>query len=193
MPPATAERPYHHGHLRAALLRAAEETLREQGANQVTLRSLARKSGVSHGAPRHHFPDRQSLLDALAAVGYDRLADQLTAAIEQGGEDFGAQFRAAGTAFTRFAIDNASLMDLMLTARSGGDPSAKAPERPYLIVGALVVRGQQAGRLRAGDPDRLRLLIIAAFQGIAMLVTSLGLPAGQVDALVGDAVRLFTD
>jgi hypothetical protein len=118
---------------------------------------------------------------------------QLTAAIEQGGEDFGAQFRAAGTAFTRFAIDNASLMDLMLTARSGGDPSAKAPERPYLIVGALVARGQQAGRLRAGDPDRLRLLIIAAFQGIAMLVTSLGLPAGQVDALVGDAVRLFTD
>jgi AcrR family transcriptional regulator len=191
MPPSTAERPYHHGHLRAALLRAAEETLREEGADQVTLRSLARKAGVSHGAPRHHFPDRQALLDALAAAGYDRLAQELTAAIEQAGGDFGAQFRAAGTAFTRFAIGNAALMDLMRTARSGDDPAAKAPERPYLILGDLIARGQEAGRLRAGDPDRLRLLIIAAFQGIAMLVTSLGLPAEQVDALVDDAVRLF--
>lgn len=191
MPPATAERPYHHGHLRTALLRAAEETLREEGPDQVTLRSLARKAGVSHGAPRHHFPDRQALLDALAAVGYDRLAQELTAAIEEAGGDFGAQFRAAGTAFTRFAIGNAALMDLMRTARSGGDTAAKAPERPYLIVGDLVARGQAAGQLWAGDPDRLRLLIIAAFQGIAMLVTSLGLPVEQVDALVDDAVRLF--
>jgi AcrR family transcriptional regulator len=184
-----SERPYHHGNLRATLLSAAEQTLREQGPDQVSLRALARSAGVSHGAPRRHFPDRQALLDALAADGYERLADTLAAAIEQAGEDFEAQFRAGGNAFVRFAVTNAALLDLMFTSRP---VSAKGgPERPYLLIGDMVGRGQETGRLRAGDPERLRLLVIAVFQGIAELATSGRLPAGQVPDLVAEATALF--
>ena len=49
------ERLYHHGNLRAALLEQAELTVREQGAQALSLRELARAVGVSHGAPRRHF------------------------------------------------------------------------------------------------------------------------------------------
>jgi len=68
------DRPYHHGHLRDALLAEAERTLREQGVEQLSLRDLARQAGVSHAAPRRHFADRQALLDALAGAGFARLA-----------------------------------------------------------------------------------------------------------------------
>ena len=169
-----SERPYHHGNLRAALLTAAERTLREEGLDQVSAHT-GRAAGVSHAAPRRHFPDRPALLDALAAVGYERLADTLTAAMEQGSAlDFGAQFRAAGTAFVRFAVDNAALLDLMFARRPA---SAKgAPERPYLIVGDMVGLGQESPACSApGDPGHLRLLVVAMFQGIAELITS---PAG---------------
>lgn len=184
-----SERPYHHGNLRATLLSAAESTLRDEGLDQVSLRALARAAGVSHGAPRRHFPDRQALLDALVADGYQRLADTLATAIGQAGGDFGAQFEAGGTAFVRFAVDNAALLDLMLASRPA---SAKgAPERPYLIVGDVVRRGQEAGRLAPGDPEHLRLLVLAMFQGIAELITSHRVPAEQAGALIASAAALF--
>ena len=53
-----AERPYHHGNLRTALLDAAERTMRDRGVQDLSLRELARDVGVSHGAPRRHFADR---------------------------------------------------------------------------------------------------------------------------------------
>src|SRR5215472_7707973 len=81
-------RPYHHGNLRTALLDAAERTLRERGVQALSLRELAREVGVSHGAPRRHFPDRQSLLDALAGAGFERLGAELRAAAAAAGEDF---------------------------------------------------------------------------------------------------------
>jgi AcrR family transcriptional regulator len=103
-----ADRPYHHGNLRTALLAEAERTLREQGIGQLTLRDLARQAGVSHAAPRRHFADRQALLDALAEAGFLRLGDELRAAIESAGDDYETQLRAAATAYIRFATQDCS-------------------------------------------------------------------------------------
>jgi AcrR family transcriptional regulator len=186
--------PYHHGNLRATLLTAAEQTLRERGIEQVSLRDLARQAGVSHGAPSRHFRDRQALLDALAAAGYVRLGDEIAAAIENAGDDFAAQLGAVAATYVRFAVDDAALLDLMLAARKADGPGAvpRAPERPYAIVAELIRRGQETGQLQPGDPGRLLLMILATFQGIAALVTSRRVPAGQIDALVTDATALFT-
>ncbi len=79
------ERPYHHGNLRTALLAEAERTVRERGVQDLSLRELAREVGVSHGAPRRHFPDSQSLLNALAESGFLRLGRELQAAARQRG------------------------------------------------------------------------------------------------------------
>ena len=68
---------YHHGQLRAAVLRTAGNMLEKQGIASLSLRELARRAGVSHNAPYRHFPDRESLLAALAAEGFEMLGDAL--------------------------------------------------------------------------------------------------------------------
>ena len=188
------DRPYHHGRLRAALLTEAERTLREQGIEALSLRDLARQAGVSHAAPRRHFADRQALLDALAEAGFTRLGDEVRAAIDAAGEDYEARLRAAATAYVRFATRDAALVDLMFTAKSAGQSAAlpEASARLFTAVDDLIGQGQQAGTLPPGDPERLRLLLAAILQGIAALVTSGRAPAGQTDALITDAVALFT-
>jgi Tetracyclin repressor-like, C-terminal domain len=98
------------------------------------------------------------------------------------------------TAYVRFATQDAALMELMFAAKSAGQ-SAVLPEasaRLFSTAGDLIRPGQQAGTLPPGDPERLRLLLIAILQGIAALVISGRAPAGQIDPLIADAVTLFT-
>jgi AcrR family transcriptional regulator len=186
-------RPYHHGNLRAALLAEAERTLREQGIDQLSLRDLARQAGVSHAAPRRHFADRQALLDALAEAGFLRLGDELRAAIDTAGDDYETQLRAAATAYIRFATQDAALLELMYAAKRGQHSTAldDAFGRLFTTFHGLIRRGQQAGKLQPGDPDRVRLLFFATIAGIAALVTSDSVEAGQADELIADAVALF--
>ncbi|MBE1486991.1 TetR/AcrR family transcriptional regulator [Plantactinospora soyae] len=72
-----AGRPYHHGDLRRALLTAAAEAIEESGPTALSLRDLARRAGVSHAAPAHHFGDKAGLLTAFATEGFGMLADSL--------------------------------------------------------------------------------------------------------------------
>jgi AcrR family transcriptional regulator len=189
-----ADRPYHHGNLRAVLLAEAERTLRDDGIDGLSLRDLARQAGVSHAAPRRHFADRQALLDALAAAGFLRLSDELRTAIEDASGNYEAQLLAAATAYIRFATRDAALLELMYTAKRGEQSAAlrDAFGRVFAAVDGLVRHGQQAGKLQPGDPERVRLLLFATMQGIATLVTSGALDARQIDELIGDAVALFT-
>ena len=189
-----ADRPYHHGRLRDTLLAEAERTLREQGIEQLSLRDLARQAGVSHAAPRRHFADRQALLDALAEAGFARLAGEVTAAIEDADPDFPTRLRATAMAYVRFATEDTALMELMFTAKAADRSSAtqEGATRLFLTVGDLIRQGQQAGQLPPGDPERLRLLLIATVQGIASLVTSGRISTEQAATLIDDAVTLFT-
>jgi AcrR family transcriptional regulator len=186
-------RPYHHGNLRAALLAEAERTLRDEGIDQLSLRDLARQAGVSHAAPRRHFADRQALLDALAEVGYLRLADEMREAIDSAGDNFETRLRAAATAYVRFAIRDAALLELMYVVKRGEHSAAldDAFGRLFATFNALIRQGEQAGDLLPGKGDRVRLLLLATVQGIAGLVTSGSIDAGQSDQLITDAVGLF--
>jgi AcrR family transcriptional regulator len=186
-------RPYHHGNLRAALLAEAERTLREQGIDQLSLRDLARQAGVSHAAPRRHFADRQALLDALAEAGFLRLGDEVRAAIDAAGDDYETQLRAAATAYVRFSTQDAALLELMYVVKRGQHSAAldAAFGRLFTTFDGLIRQGQQAGRLQPGDPDRVRLLLLAAVQGIAALVTSGSVDGGQAEELIADTVALF--
>ena len=60
-----------------ALLREARHELAEHGAGGVSLRAVARRAGVSHAAPKHHFGDRAGLLTAVAVDGFERLTEAL--------------------------------------------------------------------------------------------------------------------
>jgi AcrR family transcriptional regulator len=189
------ERAYHHGNLRAELLRAAEQTLRDEGADRISLRDLARQAGVSHAAPSRHFPDRRALLAALAADGFARLGRTVGTAIEKAGTSIYAQLRAAVGAFVDFAAGNAALLDLMFTVGKA-EQSAEMREATgplYATFADLVLRGQQSGVFRPGPPERLRLLIMATVQGVAFFATAGAVSDEQVSALLDDACALFTE
>jgi AcrR family transcriptional regulator len=188
-----AERPYHHGDLRRALLSAAERVLRERGAQELSLRELAREVGVSHGAPRRHFPDRQALLDALAESGFARLGAELRAAFDGAGEDFEDRLTAVGSAYVRFATEDAALLELMFAGKQHEQAGAlhDAAERAFSVMLELIAEGQQHGDLESGDPERVGLVLFATVQGIAALVTGGLVAAEQVDGLLADAIERF--
>jgi AcrR family transcriptional regulator len=188
---ASATRPYHHGNLRSELLASAEETLRERGAGELSLRELAREVGVSHAAPRRHFRDKQALLEALALDGFERLARELDQATAAAGADFTDRMTALATAYVRFATRNAALLELMFATKhrpGATDAVREAAERAFTAPLALVAEGQREGEVAAGEPERLAMVAFAAFHGLAAMANS-GLidPAG-LDGMVADAV-----
>ena len=71
------ERPYHHGDLRRAIVKAALEILSETQSLDFSLRELARRAGVSHNAPYKHFTDKRELLAAVSAAGFEMLAKRM--------------------------------------------------------------------------------------------------------------------
>jgi AcrR family transcriptional regulator len=187
------ERPYHHGNLRTALLAQAERTVREHGVGDLSLRELAREVGVSHGAPRRHFPDRQALLDALAEAGFTRLGADLRGAVDSAGEDFQARLRATAAAYIRFATHDAALLELMFAGkhREQGERLHDAADRAFSIMFELIGQGQAEGILEPGEPERVGLVLFATIQGIAALVTGAMIEAEQVNGLVADAIAHF--
>lgn len=68
--------------LRARLVQAGIDLLTEEGVQALSLREIARRAGVSHGAPRRHFPTHLSLLSAIARQGFSDLADRVAAEID---------------------------------------------------------------------------------------------------------------
>jgi AcrR family transcriptional regulator len=188
-----AERPYHHGNLRGALLAAAERTVRERGVEELSLRELAREIGVSHGAPRRHFPDRQALLDALAESGFERLGAEVRAAADRAGEEFQPRLEAAAAAYIRFATHDPALLDLMFASkhRSAQPSPHVAMERAFSILMELILQGQAIGWLQPGDPERVGLVLFSTLQGIAALLTAGVITPEQLDELTTDAIAQF--
>lgn len=186
-------RAYHHGQLRAALLAAAERTLREQGLDQISLRELAREVGVSHGAPRRHFPDRQALLDGLAVAGFQRLDAQLRAALADTSDDFEARLKVTVGAYINFATEDAELLELMFTSKHQPDASqvTEAATPAFKLLDELISEGQQAGQLAGESPEQIGIVLFATMQGIATLMNGDMVTPVLLDGLVDKAVEQF--
>ncbi len=110
--PDTGDRTYHHGDLKAALLAAARDIVQEEGADAFTLREAARRAGVSHGAPAHHFGDKTGLLTQLAAQVMSERVDIVEAAKVAAGPDPMDQLKACGLAHINFLISQPQLEGL---------------------------------------------------------------------------------
>ncbi|TCD11372.1 TetR/AcrR family transcriptional regulator [Oricola cellulosilytica] len=151
-------KPYHHGDLRAALLTAAEAELIEKGVDSFSLRGTAKRAGVSHAAPAHHFRDATALLDAVAAVGFSRLADTMRGEQALAGPGKSEQFVAAGVGYVRFAIDNPEMLELMFgRSRTDGDHPdlARHAEAAFSVLVNAVghIRGRHVFKSEEGWRD----------------------------------------
>lgn len=158
------EKPYHHGDLRAALLAAGEAELAEKGVEGFSLRSVAKRAGVSHAAPAHHFGDTNGLLTALAAEGFTRFQDTLDAR-QVGASDARDRAVRAGLGYLEFAMTRPALFRLIFSSARPDYASAeliKASGRAYDHLVDLV------SLLGGGDTDVVALW--ATSHGIADLV-----------------------
>lgn len=110
-----ADSPYHHGDLPAALLRAVGELIVEGGPGAVSVRAVARRAGVSHAAPAHHFGDRAGLLSAYASQGFEAFLAALREAMGELPEDSSVTdaVLAMGAAYVDFGLAQASRYAVM--------------------------------------------------------------------------------
>ncbi|MEI9995024.1 MAG: TetR/AcrR family transcriptional regulator [Rhizomicrobium sp.] len=104
-------KPYHHGALRQALIAAAEAALAEHGLEGFSLRDVARRAGVSHGAPAHHFGDVRGLLTAVAAHAFADLIARLEAVADT--PDRPDRLKRMAVAYVDFAVHQPARFDLM--------------------------------------------------------------------------------
>src|SRR6202161_701625 len=98
-----AERGYHHGNLKEALLQAALDLIAQKGAAGFTFADAARMAGVSPAAPYRHFRDREELLSSSAQRGFEQFEARLTAAWDDGRPDTVTAFERVGKAYLAFA------------------------------------------------------------------------------------------
>jgi AcrR family transcriptional regulator len=191
-PRASAEpRPYHHGDLRAALLAAAEAELAERGMEAFSLRSVAKRAGVSHAAPAHHFGDAQGLLTALAAEGFRQFLAAQNAREAVADKDPASQLVAAGLGYVDFALARPTIFRLMWQSNR---PDFAVPELAHASRAAfqhLVDQSMAAGGRSTAD----EAAVWAMAHGLADLLAAgrlkgIGsLPPKARDAMVADMMR----
>ncbi len=99
--------------LRSRLVRTGVELVTEEGLAPLTLREIARRAGVSHGAPRRYFPTHLALLSAIAREGFADLAAQAGGAVGDGTAAPRDQLMALGRVYLEFAQANRGMFELM--------------------------------------------------------------------------------
>src|SRR5258707_1825910 len=138
-----AERGYHHGNLKEALLQAALGLIAEKGPAGFTFADAARSAGVSAAAPYRHFRDRDDLLASIAQRGFEQFEATLTAAWDDGRPDTVSAFERVGKAYLAFARDEPAFYSAMFESGIPVDLNPTlmaASERAFGIIRAAAER-----------------------------------------------------
>lgn len=182
-------RSFHHGDLRAALIRAGLELLETELAEGLSLRGIARKVGVSPTAVYRHFPNKQSLLYALCEHAADGLYAAQAKAMAAGGRPGG--FAETGKAYVRYAIANPALFRLLMTTRPPNEVSEL--DSTHVSAAMRLLSDNISSLLPPGaSPQSARVFVALAWSkvhGMAMLMLDGQIPID--DALI-EAISLDT-
>ena len=188
---------YHHGDLPNALRRAAVEVIEERGAGGFSLREVARRAGVSHTAPAHHFGDMKGLLTSVAEEGFEALHAACIAAID-GVEDPVDQLTALGRAYVSLARTNRGHCEVMFRTDiiDTDDPElVECGLEAYGILEATVRRLIDVEGLQVGA-DEATWLCWSAMQGLVQLqpkIELMGQRKGVAVPPVDDLIARFTE
>ena len=183
---------YHHGDLPNALLAAVAEIVEEKGAANVSLREAARRAGVSHSAPAHHFGDKEGMLAAFAERGFEILRREAATALESAaGRSALDRLAAVGAAYVRFAVDHTPYFDVMF--RSGIDtPShehlyARAANALAVLMSAVDDLISEGGYTEV-DPRHLTVYFWSLAHGLASLAVDRSMPPGLDELTIEDYI-----
>jgi AcrR family transcriptional regulator len=165
---------YHHGDLRRALIDAAFRALGKGRIDDVSLRALARKIGVSPHAPYRHFETKEELLAAVAAEGFRRWVSFVSARLKTAQRDPLARLRTAIEAYVLYAVEHPAAFRVMYapyaTVAESAPALLEARAASHALMTQLIVGAQEAGVLRAGDPMQLALGMWSAMHGLSVLL-----------------------
>ena len=193
---------YHHGDLPNALRAAAVDVITEKGVGSFSLREVARRAGVSHAAPAHHFGDTTGLLTSLATEGLDKLHEVTAAAAEAAPSDPIERLTEVGRAYVSVAIDYPAHCEIIFR-----DDLIDTDQDDYLAagLGAYGVLERAVGAVAAEvnpdlDVDDAAKLCWAAMQGLVVLHSKMvrmddviGREPGSLDDLVMRFTHLMVE
>lgn len=181
--------------LRRALLDAAAELIAEHGPGAVSLREIARRCGVSHAAPAHHFGDRPGLLAALAAEGFRGLAGALAEVEARTGRE---RLVAQGRAYVAYATASPGRFPVMFRTElldQASEELLAARSEAFRALDDAVRDAQAEGWAPAADHDAAVLTAWASVHGLATLWMDGALPphlaAGSVSDLATAVAALI--
>lgn len=179
-----AARNYHHGDLRLAVIETGMRLLENSNAESLSLREIARQTGVSATAIYRHFPDKAALLTALAIEGFERLGRDQAKAMHTAGPGI-AGFNASGRAYVRFALAHPTLFRMIM---------AMAPTNPELhdnlTTPMQMLQANVAGLAPPGATQaELRIAVLRAWSsvhGLTMLMLDgqISIDDGLIDAVI---------
>jgi len=168
---------YHHGDLYEQLLNAGEQALAEMHVEKVSLREIARRAGVSHAAPKHHFPTLGHLFGEIAARGYERFVTAIGNAAEAATpQTANERLVAMGRAYLAFAEQNPGVYLLIFGQRQEMVMTPNLTASAYvawmmLVDGAAAFTGPQRAEVAA-------LHTWSFVHGLAMLKLTGRVPPG---------------
>jgi AcrR family transcriptional regulator len=135
---------------------------------------LARQIGVSHDAPRHHFPSKQHLLDALAERGFELLAEEIDDTVRDSRGSFSERLARYVRTYVDFTCRHAELIELMYSVNRERQ-GTKLPmlcRQAFAPARELIAQAQGSGDLAPGNPDQIYMAMWATMQGLATLINS---------------------
>jgi AcrR family transcriptional regulator len=187
-------RSYHHGALAEAMVDTALASVRAQGADQVSLRSIAQALDVSPSAAYNHFADKDDLLRSVGACGLaaldERMARALAAHPADSDEAARVRFSALGRAYLAFAIDETHLFQLTFGPICMAKQLPPAESGPYIKLTASLDDLDRRGLLTPGIRPGLDLTVWAATHGMATLLVEGAVPSEAVDSFIDSILRL---
>ncbi|MFT3856192.1 MAG: TetR/AcrR family transcriptional regulator [Aquabacterium sp.] len=166
-------RPYHHGKLRQALIDMAVVVAEETGKDLISVREVARRLGVSSGAPFRHFPDREALMTAVAEEATMRLRLRAERDLMDAPPRAMTRLKVLGRSFIEWALSHPTQFRLVSSRRLFDfDGSASLGTHFGVVRGmtlALVRQAQAEGDLPAGAADELALGLRALVYGLTRM------------------------
>lgn len=175
MQKSTTKSQYHHGDLRANLIKAANEMIEQSGIESLSLRKLANHVGVSRTAPYHHFKDKNDLLCAIAEQGFQKWLKRFEKESDLNQQQNQTGFKQYMQHYVKFAKEHPELYELMfgrtIWKNNGSTAELKATAyRSFQYQVSLISQWQKSGLLDK-DSNTLRLaqVIWGTLHGIAKL------------------------
>jgi AcrR family transcriptional regulator len=167
--------------LRRTLLDASLDLIAREGLEAFSMREVARRAGVSHQAPYHYFSDREAILAAIVAEGFQRLRDDMAAAREAA-DGAPARLNAIGKAYLDFAVGHPAHFKLMFRSELvRAEKHESAGECAQSAFDVLVSTASEA----AGAPDPTFVLTAWSLaHGLATLLLE-----GKLEKKFGNSKR----